>query len=55
MNEYDGIRLVALVGWLVLALSAVAAVRMNWKQGARLALIWIVIFGGVAILFSYLA
>lgn len=55
MNEYDGVRIVALVGWLVLALSAVASFRLNWKQGVRLALIWIAIFLGMALLFSYLA
>ncbi|WP_374405624.1 hypothetical protein [Pelagerythrobacter sp.] len=54
MTEYETVRIVALVGWLVLALSAVASFRLNWKQGVRMALLWIAIFGGVAVLFSWL-
>ncbi|WP_338446091.1 hypothetical protein V5F89_13180 [Pelagerythrobacter marensis] len=52
MNEYDTVRLVALVGWLILALSAFASFRLDWKKSVRMVLIWVVIFGGVAVLFG---
>lgn len=55
MNELAAIQIVALIGWLVLAVSAYASLRLDWKQSVRMALIWITIFGGVALVFSHLA
>ena len=52
MSEFDGIRLVALVGWLLLAASA--AYRLDWKKGLRLALVWIASFTGAALVFGLL-
>ncbi len=55
MNELATVQIVALIGWLVLAMSAYASFRLDWKQSVRMALIWIAIFGGVALVFAYLA
>lgn len=55
MNELATVQIVALIGWLVLALSAFASFRLDWKKSVRMALVWIAIFGGVALAFSYLA
>jgi len=52
MSEYDTVRLVALAGWLILALSAFASFRLDWKKSVRMALIWVLLFGGAAILFG---
>ena len=54
MSEFDGVRLVALVGWLILAASAFASYRLDWEKGLRLALVWIAIFTGAALLFGLL-
>ncbi|HSG33105.1 MAG TPA: hypothetical protein VLA37_01115 [Sphingomonadaceae bacterium] len=43
----DWISIVALLGWLVLAGSALAAYRLSWKKGILMALIWAAIFAGV--------
>ena len=54
MNELAVVQIVATIGWLVLAISALASFRMNWKQSVRIALIWFAIFSGVALAFAYL-
>ena len=50
MNEYEVVRIIALVGWLVLMLGAVASFRLNWKTSLRHALIWAVIITGLMLL-----
>ena len=52
MNEYGAVQLVALLGWLVLAVSAFASYRLGWKESVRMALLWAGIFMAVALLFS---
>lgn len=52
MREYGTVQLVALVGWLILAGSAVASFRLGWKESVRMALLWAGIFVAVALLFS---
>lgn len=52
MTEVDTLRIVSLIGWLILASAAYASFRLDWKKGARMALVWIAIFAGVAFLFS---
>lgn len=52
MNEYEIVRIISLVGFLILALSALASHRLNWSKSIRMGLIWIGIFLGVALLFS---
>lgn len=55
MNDFDAVRIVSLIGWLVVAAAAYASFRLDWKKSARLALVWIAIFIGVAFLFSLMA
>ncbi len=52
MNEYGWVQLIALGGWLILAVSAFASYRLNWSHAVRLALIWAGIFLAVGLLFS---
>lgn len=46
------IQLVALFGWLILAGSAFASYRLNWRESVRMALLWGGIFVTVALVFS---
>ena len=39
--------LVTSIGWLVLAVSALASHQLGWGQIVRMALAWLVIFGGI--------
>lgn len=50
MNEGSIISIVALIGWLILAGSAIASMRLGWNRILRLALIWLAIFGGLFLL-----
>lgn len=52
MNELAAMQLVYLIGWLVLAVSALAAYRLSWKRGIVYLLIWGSIFAGIFLLFS---
>jgi hypothetical protein len=52
VNQFDTVQLIALLGWLILAGSALASFRLGWKDGLRMALIWGVIFVSVYLLFS---
>lgn len=44
MNEFDTVQLVSLLGFLILAGSALVGQRLNWKKGAVIALTWAGIF-----------
>lgn len=44
MNEFDTVQLISLLGFLVLAGSALAGQRLNWKKGLVMALTWAGIF-----------
>ena len=46
MNEGAVISIVALLGWLILAGSAIASFRLGWGKLAQLALVWLAIFAG---------
>ncbi|MGN6497115.1 MAG: hypothetical protein ACTHKM_10110 [Tsuneonella sp.] len=52
MSDSRWVSLVALGGWLILAASAFASYRLNWRESVRLALIWAGIFVAVALVFS---
>jgi hypothetical protein len=52
MNDYRWVSLIALGAWLILAASAYASYRLNWRESVRLALIWAGIFTAVGLLFS---
>ena len=54
MNEGSLISIVALIGWLVLAGSAMASFRLGWSRIAQLALMWLAIFGGLFLLVDLL-
>ncbi|MFU7528641.1 hypothetical protein [Qipengyuania sp. ASV99] len=47
MNEGALISLVALIGWLVLAGSAIVSFRLGWSKIVQLGLIWLAIFAGL--------
>ena len=47
MNQSpDMLSIVALCGWLALALSSYAAYRLNWKKSVIMVLVWAAIFVG---------
>ena len=48
MNEFGVVRIISLLGFLVLALSALNARRIGWRKGVTMALVWVAIFVGVA-------
>ena len=50
MNQFEIVHIVALVGWLVLAVGAFASYGLNWKTSLRHALIWAVIITGLMLL-----
>jgi hypothetical protein len=52
VSEFGVVHLVALVGWLILAGSAFASYRLDWKESVRLALTWAGIFTAAALAFS---
>ena len=47
MTEGAIISIVALLGWLVLAGSAIASFRLGWSKTLQLLLIWLAIFAGL--------
>ena len=47
MNEGALISIVAMVGWLILAGSALASYRLGWSKIIQLALVWLAIFAGL--------
>lgn len=52
MNEFSIVQIISLVGFLILALSALASHRLDWGKAIRMGLIWSTIFVGVVLLFS---
>ena len=51
-SETQLVQIVALVGWLILAGSALASYKLSWGKAAKMALTWAAIFVGVFVLFS---
>lgn len=47
MNEGAWVSVVAMLGWLILAGSALASYRLGWSKILQLALIWLAIFAGL--------
>jgi hypothetical protein len=47
MNPELLLPLVTSIGWLILAMSALASHRLGWGQMVKMALAWLVIFGGI--------
>ncbi|WP_202385396.1 hypothetical protein [Altericroceibacterium endophyticum] len=52
MSSFNWVSIVALVGYLVLALAALRSQHISLGKAARLALIWFGIFLVVAIIFN---
>lgn len=50
MNEGAWISIVAMLGWLVLAGSALASFKLGWSKIAQLALVWFAIFAGLFVI-----
>ena len=47
MNEGAIISIVAMLGWLILAGSAMASFKLGWSKIVQLALLWLAIFVGL--------
>lgn len=47
MNPDILLPLVTSIGWLILAMSSLASHRLGWGQLVKMALAWVVIFGGI--------
>ena len=54
MNEEAIISIVALLGWLILAGSAMASYRLGWSKMLQLALVWFAIFAGLFVVVDLL-
>tara|TARA_B100000519_G_scaffold176940_1_gene166360 strand:- start:435 stop:602 length:168 start_codon:yes stop_codon:yes gene_type:complete len=52
MSQLGIVHIIALVGWLILAISAFASYGLSWKASLRQTLIWAVIFTGLALLIT---
>jgi len=52
MSDIQIVQIISLVGFLILAISALASFRLSWAKALRRALIWSVIFCAVALFFS---
>ena len=55
MSETVLVGTVALLGWLVLAGSALASHRFGWGKGIRYALVWAAIFAGAFLIVEAIA
>ncbi len=44
MNQFDTVQLISLLGFLVLAVGALAGQRLQWKKGLVMALTWAGLF-----------
>ena len=47
MNEFGIVSIISLLGFLILAVSALRAHQLSWGAGLRMALTWAAIFAGV--------
>ena len=50
MSEGALISIVAMIGWLVIAGSALASFRLGWSKILQLALTWLAIFAGLFVI-----
>ena len=50
MSEGALISIVAMVGWLILAGSALASYKLGWSKIAQFALVWLAIFAGLFVI-----
>lgn len=54
MNEASIVQVLALVAWLVLAASAYASYKLEWRTMVRHILIWGAIFAAMTLVFTFL-
>lgn len=47
MNEASILSIVVMIGWLILAGSALASFKLGWSKVLKLALVWLAIFVGL--------
>ncbi len=52
MTGFEGVQIVALTGWLAVAIGAFASYRLSWKKSLQLIFIWTFIFGTLTLLIS---
>lgn len=52
MNQYAWVSLIAVLGWLVLALGALRSHRIGARKAVTLTLTWLAIFVLVALVFA---
>lgn len=52
MSTYAIVSIVAMVGWLFLAGSALASFRLGWNKMLQMALVWLAILVGGTLLVS---
>ncbi len=52
MTEFDVVQIISLLGFLILAVTALASHKLEWKRGIVMMLIWATIFAAVTLLFS---
>ncbi len=45
--------LIASLGWLILCCASLASYRLGWSRLAKMALAWVVIFGGLFLLLEW--
>lgn len=45
--------LVSSIGWLILVGAALVSYQLKWSQMVKMALVWIVIFGGLFLLVEW--
>lgn len=53
MNPDLALPIVASAAWLIVAGSALAAYRLGWGQMVKMALAWVVIFGGLFLIVEW--
>jgi len=46
------VSIVAMLGWLILALGAFASFKLSWRKGVSYALVWAAVFAGLAFAIS---
>lgn len=53
MNQFEIVGIVSVLGWLLIAGSALASYRLGWGQLAKMALTWLAIFLGLTLLLGF--
>lgn len=54
MNPDLALPIIASIGWLVVAATGLASLRLGWSRMIRMALVWILIFGGLFLIVEWL-